>query len=80
MSVEMIRSFLGWCTLINWAILLWWWLFLVLARGWVYRVHSKWFNIPEERFDEIHYKGIAMFKIAVILFNLVPYLALRIVA
>ena len=80
MSVELIRGFLGWCTLINWAALIWWWLVLVVAREWTYRVHRKWFRITEERFDEIHYKGMAIFKMSILLFNLTPYLALRIVA
>jgi len=42
-------------------------------------MHSKWFNIPVEKFDAIHYAGIAFFKISIFLFNLVPYFALRIV-
>ena len=31
----------------------------------------------EERFDEIHYTMMGYYKLAVILFNLAPYLALR---
>jgi hypothetical protein len=80
MTVEMIRSALGWCTIINWAMLLWWWVFIALAHDWTYRVHGKWFEITVERFDEIHYKGMATFKFAIFMFNLTPYLALRIVA
>jgi hypothetical protein len=45
----------------------------------MYRFHSKWFKISVEKFDDIHYSGMAFFKIAIFLFNLVPYLALRIV-
>jgi len=50
-----------------------------MAHDWMYRMHSKWFNIPVEKFDAIHYSGMAIFKIAILVFNLVPYLALRIV-
>jgi hypothetical protein len=32
-----------------------------------------------EKFDAIHYAGMAYFKIGIFLFHLVPYLALRIV-
>jgi len=42
-------------------------------------VHSKWFNLSVDKFDAIHYSGMALFKIGIFLFNLVPYLALRIV-
>ena len=40
---------------------------------------SKWFRLPSEQFDAINFAGIVFFKVGVILFNLVPYVALRIV-
>jgi len=79
MTLELIREVLGWSTLMNFALLLWWFGFFALAHDFVYRLHSKWFNIPVGQFDAIHYGGMAVFKLGVILFNLVPYLALRIV-
>jgi len=45
----------------------------------MYRFHSKWFNLSVDKFDAIHYAGMALFKTAILLFNLAPYLALRIV-
>jgi hypothetical protein len=77
MNLETLRSFLAWCTVINWAFLLIWWLFIAGARDWVYRIHGRCFRLSEERFDEIHYRGLAYFKAGVILFNLTPYLVLR---
>ncbi len=79
MTLEEIRAAFGWCTLINWAALLWWWLFLWLARDFVYRLHSKWFKLSEQAFDGMHYAGMGLFKVAILMFNLVPYIALRIV-
>jgi len=79
MTLEILRDMLGWCTLINIGILLYWWLMIVFAQDWVYRMHTKWFQISRETFDAIQYGGIGLFKLAVIVFNLVPYLALRIV-
>ena len=79
MTLEAIRDMLGWCAIINIALLLWWWLFFVFAHDWMYRCHGKWFKIPVEKFDAIHYAGMAFHKIAIIMFNLVPYLALRII-
>jgi hypothetical protein len=78
MTVDIIRDVLAWCTVINFALLLWWFMFFSLARDWVYRVHTRWFRISEEKFDAIHYAGMAFFKICIFVFNLVPYLALRI--
>jgi hypothetical protein len=36
-------------------------------------------NLSVETFDAIHYSGMVLFKIGILLFNLVPYFALRIV-
>ena len=79
MELEAIRAFFAWCSVINMGLLLWWALFLLLAHDWTYRLHSKWFKISVEQFDTIHYAGIAIFKLGVFMFNLVPYFALRII-
>lgn len=78
MTVVIIRDVLAWCTVINFALLLWWFVFFSLAHDWLFRLHTRWFTISEERFDAIHYAGMAFFKICIFVFNLVPYLALRI--
>ena len=79
MTVEQIRDVLGWCAVINIGLLLWWFLMFALAHDFVYRLHGKWFKLTVERFDAIHYAGMAFFKIGIFLLNIVPYLALRIV-
>ena len=79
MTVEMIMAVLGWCTLINFGLLLWWLLFVLFAHDWTYELHTKWFKISREQFDATHYGLMGVFKMGVILFNLIPYLALRIV-
>jgi len=79
MTLEIIRDALGWCAVINLGLLLWWILFLTFAHDWTYRLHSRWFKLSVESFDAFHYGGMAFFKLSIFLFNLVPYLALRIV-
>ena len=79
MTIEMIRSTLAWCTVINWILLVWWLVFFMMAHDWMYRLHSRWFSLSVDRFDAIHYAGMAFFKLCILVFNLVPYLALRIV-
>ena len=80
MTLEIIRDVLAWCSVINIVLLLIWFLFFILAHDWVFRMHSKWYNLPVDRFDTIHYAGILFFKMFIFMFNIVPYLALRIVA
>jgi hypothetical protein len=76
-DVETIRSFVAWCTVFNWVLLLVWWGFIVFAGDWMRKFHGKWFDLSKQTFDTIHYAGMAFLKILIIVFNLVPYLVLR---
>ena len=78
MNIELLLSLLGWCSLVNVLLLLWWLLFFIFARDWMYKLHGRWFNINQERFDTIHYTGMATYKLFIIFFNLIPYVILRI--
>lgn len=75
MNPSNLQTFLAWCTGINYALLLGWFAGHVLAHDWLHRTHSRWFRLSRERFDEIHYAGMAVYKIGIILFFLVPLLA-----
>jgi hypothetical protein len=77
MTLEFFTSFLAWCTLVNLVFLLIWFFFLTAGGGWMRRMHGKWFNLSEEGFAAIHYKMIAYFKLLWVMFNLTPYLVLR---
>lgn len=80
MTIEMLQTVLLWCSVINLALLTWWWLFFWLAHDFVYRVHTRWFQLTVEKFDAIHYAGMAVFKLFVLGCNVTPYLALWIAA
>ena len=79
-TLELIRTTLGWCTLINMGLLMWWSFFMMFKGDWVHKMHNRFLEIERARFNEIHYGGIALFKIAIFMFNLVPWIALHIVA
>ena len=79
MAVEIVRDVLAWCSVINIVLLLFWVLWLKFAHDFVYKIHGKWFKLSEEKFDSTHYTGMLFFKICIFVFNIVPYLALRIV-
>lgn len=80
MSIELARGVLLWCMVINYGVLLLWFLFFMFAHDWMLRFHGRWFRLQPEQFDAIHYTAMAIYKIGIILFNLVPYVALHIVA
>ncbi len=80
MTLETIRDILAWCSVMNIMLLLLWFIMFALARNWVYRMHSKWYKLSQDAFNTIHYSGITFFKMVIFVFNIVPYLALCIVA
>jgi uncharacterized protein DUF6868 len=78
MNIETVRRVLLWCTIINYGILLVWFLLFMLAHNWMYQFHGRWFQLSVEQFDMLHYAGMSVYKLGIILLNLVPYIALRI--
>lgn len=76
MNLNDLKDVLLWCVLFNYLFLLLWWGLFTFARGWMYRLHGRWFQLSPETFDALHYGGLAFYKIGVLLFNLVPWLAL----
>jgi hypothetical protein len=78
MTIEVTRNFLLWCTVLNYGILVVWFLVFVFAHNWIQRLHGRWFRLSREHFDALHYAGMSIYKIGIILFNLVPLIVLSI--
>ena len=79
MDIQTLTRFFMWCTIINVAMLILSSIMLMLLADMVYRIHSKLFSIPREAFNVAIYSFLGLFKIVVIVFNVVPYVALLIV-
>ena len=73
-------EFLLWCTIINYLILLLWFVVFSLAHDWMCSLHGRWFRLTQAQFDAVHYGGMAIYKIGILLLNLAPCIALNIVA
>jgi len=68
----LLRSFL-----FGLAILVVWFFLYLITPNWMYELNASWFNVGKRDFDLINYFGIGFFKISIILFFLLPYLAIR---
>ncbi len=79
MDIQTLTTFFMWCTILNVALLLLSSLICICAGDWVYRIHSKLFSISKETFNVLIYSFIALYKLFVIVFNLIPYIALLII-
>ena len=61
MNAEHIRTFLGWCCVLDFGILMVWFLAFTVTHDQLHALHGKWFRLSEETFDAIHYAGMAVF-------------------
>jgi hypothetical protein len=76
MSLVTLKVVLLWCAAFNYSILLLWLFLVTFAHDAFYRVTARIFRITPELYDAINYGGIAAYKLLIIFFNLIPYLAL----
>lgn len=76
MDIKSIRAALLWSALINYGVLMVWFLVFIVAHDWMYLLHGRWFRLSIEQFDMVHYTGMAIYKIGILLFNLVPWITL----
>ena len=51
---------------------------MTIPHGCLYRLWGRWFRLSAEQFDACSFAGIVLYKIGILLFNLVPCIALRI--
>jgi hypothetical protein len=79
-SIETTRSLFLWCTVINFALLGVWALLATLGRGWLYGLTSRLFRVTPEQFDVLNIAGITLYKMGVLLFNLVPWISLNFIS
>ena len=79
MDITTLQTFFMWCTILNAGLLIL--ISLVLAAGgdFVYWMQSRFFSISREAFNVANYCWVGLYKILVIVFCAVPWLALAII-
>ena len=79
-SLQTVTEFFGWTTVINFVLLAVSTIALIAMRGFISRVHAKMFGLDPEDVSRDYVRYLAQYKIAIIVFSLVPYIALRIMS
>ncbi len=79
MDIRTLTEFFKWCTIINVAVFALSTIIILAAPNFIYGAHGQLFHIPREAFDVFLYSFLGLYKIIILAFNLVPYVALRIV-
>lgn len=77
MTIETLTELLGWASIINIVILLFSTILLIAMRGVISKVHSKLFGLDEKDLGRAYFQYLAQYKIAIIVLNIAPYIALR---
>jgi len=79
-DLQTLITFLGWCSVINVIALLVASIMLMLMRNFVAGIHGKMFGVSTEEISLAYVHYLANYKIAIIMLNIVPYVALRIMS
>lgn len=77
LSAAELQQFLLTAALLNYGLLLLWFLLFTVTRDWMRRFHGRWFRLSEPTFDALHYAGMGLYKLAIAFFLLIPWLVLR---
>ena len=77
MDIDQLTTFFGWCTVINFAILSFITLYIMVVRRWAEKIHSRLFGVAQEDLAKIYFEYIAYSQVIMLPTSLVPWLALR---
>jgi len=79
-TIETLTELLGWASVINVCILIVASISVMLMRNAMISLHGKMFGLDSVDLSRAYFQYIAQYKIAIFVFNLVPYIALKIIA
>lgn len=79
-SLETLTTFFGWTTVINFVLLGVSSIMVIAMRGSISRMHGRMFGLETADLSRAYFQYIAQYKIAIIVFSLTPYIALKIMA
>ncbi len=77
-SIEFLTEFFGWLSVINIGFLLFTTLSLILLRDKITNIHSKLFGLSDDELSKAYFQYLAQYKILILVFNLAPYIGLKI--
>lgn len=78
-DIETLTGFFGWCSVINIVIFCMATLMLTLMRDFVSGIHSKMTGLSQSELSVVYFQYLANYKIAILMLNLVPYIALKLI-
>jgi len=80
MDIEQVTAIFGWMLVINVGVYALAAVFLIFARDFAANLEARLTGVPAEKWPEIFVSYLSQYKIAILVLNFAPYVALRIVA
>lgn len=77
MALDTLTSLFGWMSVINIGLLIVSTIMLTLLRAPIIRLHQTITGLDEAHLKQAYLNFIAYFKLLIIVFNLIPYIALK---
>ena len=78
-DISQITVFFGWCTVINMGFYAFSALFIIAFKEFTIHIHSKLMGVEASELPSLYFKFMGNFKIFLIVFNLTPYIALKLI-
>jgi len=79
-TLEVVAVFFGWMTVINFVFLFVASIMVMTMRGAMSRVYSRMFGVEAADLPRVYFQCLGQYEIAIIVFSLTPYIALRIMS
>jgi len=78
MTLKTLKTFFFWMTVINFLILVISTVGVVMLTQEMKVIHSQMFHVPSDELSQIYLEYLAWYKLLWMIFNLVPYISLRV--
>lgn len=76
-NIEQLTAFFGWSSVINIGLLIFTTILLVVLKGPISSAHSHLMGIDKNKLQGLYMNYLAYYKIAIIMLNITPYFALK---
>lgn len=77
MSIEQLTTLFGWLSIINIVLLSFSAIMILAFKDFITQVQSKLFKLSATELMPIYFRFLAQYKLLIIVFNVTPYLALK---
>ncbi|MEA2047286.1 MAG: hypothetical protein U9O64_02430 [Campylobacterota bacterium] len=76
-GINELTIFFGWCTVINLVFYLTSAFFIIVFKSFTITLHSKMIGVEASKLPNIYFSFLGNYKIGILLLNLTPYIALK---